>query len=86
MAEGRGLGPKAIPRGRGLQPHETFPMFFRPTFGLRPSKRSKSMTTKLDLQRLEELALPEGKWLAFVAPPAPGEVGMIVQEDRSWED
>jgi hypothetical protein len=47
------------------------------------------MTTKLDLQRLEEMAVPEGLWLRFAARfigPKAREGQMVVQEDRSWED
>ncbi len=47
------------------------------------------MTTKLDLQRLEEMAVPEGLWLRLAKQwlgPQGGEGRMIVMEDRSWED
>jgi hypothetical protein len=47
------------------------------------------MTTKLDLQRLEDLAMPEGQWLLFAARfigPKAREGRMVVMEDRSWED
>ena len=48
------------------------------------------MTTKLDLQRLEEMAVPpEALWLRLTKQwlgPKAREGRMIVMEDRSWED